>query len=290
MKLLYSLLFDMKGAFPQYYKNCSFRWTKGSYPHSIDEIQDPNNDALPTLFCIHPHGIFCQAWAWLGSSPFTVDTVFMGSNALYMSPFFRLLSRTVAYTSGTPHKLYIIMMHQNIYSLQMTQSMTFDVASGCDKVSMQNNMRLQRNCALIPGGFHDASIHCLDVDRVFLKKRKGFVKYAIQYQYSLTPVFGFGEKDTFYNVQGAWSLRLWLNDFGIPGILPFGRWICPILPRNDRLHVVVGEPLKPPKLPKDGKVTREMVDEHHAIYIAKLKAMYKKYSIVYGKECELEVW
>ena len=269
-----------------YYKNCSIRWVKGSHPHSIDEIQDPNNDALPTLFCVHPHGIFCQSWAVLFGNPFTVETVFLFSNTLFASPFFRLLSRIVARPSG-------ISLHdasQHMYSAQITKSMTFHIASGCDKVTMQNNMRLQRNCGLIPGGFHDASIHCLDVDRVCLKNRKGFVKYAIQYQYSLTPVFGFGEKDTFYNVQGAWSLRLWLNDFGIPGILPFGRWICPILPRNDRLHVVVGEPLKPPKLPKDGKVTREMVDEHHAIYIAKLKAMYKKYSIVYGKECELEVW
>merc|ERR1712130_451921 len=108
-----------------------------------------------------------------------------------------------------------------------------------------------------------------------LKKRKGFIKYAIEYQYALTPVFGFGEKDTFYNVPGAWSFRLWLNDFGIPGILPFGRWFCPILPRNKHLHVVVDTPLKPPTLEKGQKVTREMVDQHHAAYIEKLKAFYR---------------
>jgi len=235
----------------KYYENISLCWTRGSQP----------TDASPTLLCVHPHGIFCQTWGWLYVAPQTVSTVFMFSNTLFASPFFRLFSRIMGN------------------------------ASGCDKVSMRRVMASKTNCAIIPGGFHDASIHSATVDRVCLRNRKGFVKYAIEFGYSLTPVFGFGEKDTFYNVPGAWSLRLWLNDFGIPGVLPFGRWFCPILPRNRRLHVVVDSPLPPPTLKENEKVTREMVDKHHAAYVEKLKAFHKKYSkVAYGKEAELEIW
>eukprot|EP00662_Eupelagonemidae_sp_cell21_P041978 gene41978-1686_t len=105
------------------------------------------------------------------------------------------------------------------------------------------NAVLNVHWGVLPGGFEEASCHTGGADRVYLKHRMGFVKYAIQHGYSLTPVFAFGERDTFANPQGAWSLRFRLNSFGIPAVVPFGKWWCPLLPRNDRMHVVVGEPI-----------------------------------------------
>ena len=245
----------------KYYHKMSFGWIKGSKPYSQHEIDNNINNAIPTLFCVHPHGIFSQSWGWIFTSSHTIETVFMFSNALYISPFFRLWTRCCAKPSG------------------------------CDKKTMQNNMKSRQNCAIIPGGFHDASLHSNINDRIFLKNRKGFIKYAIQYGYSLTPVFGFGEKDTFYNVPGGYNFRFWLNDLGIPGILPFGRWICPILPRNERLHVIVDEPLLPPKLKENEKVTKEMVDEHHRKYMEKVRALHEKYApVYYQRESQLEIW
>ena len=236
----------------KYYRKMTIGWIKGSKPCDND---------VPTLFCVHPHGIFSQTGGFMFASSYTKDTLFMFSNLLYMSPFFRLCARII----GKPSK--------------------------CDKHTMQKLMKTKQDCAIITGGFHEASIHSDINDRIFLKNRKGFVKYAIQYQYTLTPIFGFGEKDTFYNIPGFWSFRLWLNEFGIPGILPFGRWICQILPRNERLHIVVDTPLLPPKLGEDEKVTKEMVDEHHAKYMEKLKKLHGKHApIYYQRESRLEIW
>ena len=50
-------------------------------------------------------------------------------------------------------------------------------------------------------GFEEAAIHHADADRVFLKKRKGFVKYALQHGHSLTPAYVFGERSCYHNVQ-----------------------------------------------------------------------------------------
>ena len=41
--------------------------------------------------------------------------------------------------------------------------------------------------------FQEATITCKDVDRVYIKDRKGFVKYALQYGYDLVPSYTFGD-------------------------------------------------------------------------------------------------
>ena len=126
----------------------------------------------------------------------------------------------------------------------------------------------------------------------------GFIKYALQYGYSVVPVFAFGERKTYVNVQGAWSLRLWLNQYGLyishpkfescnqllfvyyvlktaivkiifytingnlvfilfkihlfkagfPAILPWGRWLFPLLPRAEEMRLVVGPALLLPRI------------------------------------------
>ena len=154
-------------------------------------------------------------------------------------------------------------------------------------------MREGHDLALIPGGFEEASIHSMGEDRVFLKNRMGFVKYALQYGYSLTPVYAFGERRTFYNAQGAWALREWLNGFGLPAILPFGRWWCPILPLPVGLHVVVGTPIRPSW--GGGcveKPTREQVAKFHAEYVAAIKSLYKRHApdLAAPNQDELSVW
>ena len=248
----------------RYYRSASLRWCA---PLATAE-QVARGDAPPTVLCVHPHGIFCQAWAALFLTDEADDVTFCFSNALVLSPYFRLLCRL----TGFPSK--------------------------CDRDSMKRLMRRRKRLALIPGGFHEATVHSPTEDRLFLKKRKGFVKYALEFGYSLTPVYGFGEKDTFANLQGFWKLRLWLNDLGLPAIVPFGKWWCPLLPRNARLHVVVGEPLAPPARFASGgtKPTKADVDAHHAAYCAHVQKLYARFA----RECyavkagaptpELQLW
>lgn len=45
----------------------------------------------------------------------------------------------------------------------------------------------------VPVRSQEATITCKDVDRVYIKERKGFVKYALEYGYDLVPAYTFGD-------------------------------------------------------------------------------------------------
>eukprot|EP00929_Paragymnodinium_shiwhaense_P055216 TRINITY_DN27685_c0_g1_i2.p1 TRINITY_DN27685_c0_g1~~TRINITY_DN27685_c0_g1_i2.p1 ORF type:complete len:148 (+),score=32.95 TRINITY_DN27685_c0_g1_i2:144-587(+) len=146
-----------------------------------------------------------------------------------------------------------------------------------------------RGCDLeaVPGGFEEATITKPGTDRVFLRHRKGFIKYALQNGYALVPVYTFGENDTYANLQGAWRFRWWLNSKKLGGVLPLGRWWCPILPRSVELITVGGQPLQ---LPRFGRPTQSDVDEWHEKYVKHLQQHYSKYAPVFGTGEKLEVW
>ena len=49
----------------------------------------------PILYSVHPHGIFCMGWGILFGRPELDGIKFCISAALYRSPYFQLLTRTV---------------------------------------------------------------------------------------------------------------------------------------------------------------------------------------------------
>ena len=116
------------------------------------------------------------------------DVYFCFSSVLYASPLFLIFSKMV----GRPNP--------------------------ADKATFNKLMKKRRTMALIPGGFEEATITSSGADRVYIKNRRGFVKYALQHGYCLTPTYSFGENKCFSNLQGMWSFRLWLNSLGLPAI------------------------------------------------------------------------
>ena len=83
-------------------------------------------------------------------------------------------------------------------------------------------MKQQEDFAIIPGGFHESTISSPGTDRVWLKNRKGFVKYALQNGYALQPIYVFGETDAWWNPQSFLKQRLQMNNgiFGTKQGLP----------------------------------------------------------------------
>lgn len=148
--------------------------------------------------------------------------------------------------------------------------------------------------ALPPGGFEEATLTSPDHDRVYIKKRVGFVKLALQHGYNIVPVYSFGENKTYLNVQGAWKARLKLNSFGIPAIVVYGASFLPLLPRrvSEGVSVVVGFPLE---LPKIEDPSREEVKMWHDKYIAALIKVFEDhkceaYGSVEGRSKKMELW
>jgi len=97
-------------------------------------------------------------------------------------------------------------------------------------------------------------------------------------------MYAFGENRLYSNVQGGWWWRFLLNSkAGLPAIVPWGLWWCPLLPRcREKIHVVVGTAIAP----LDG----EGVDAFHTRYIKHVEALYDRYKVQYGASPTLELW
>ena len=102
------------------------------------------------------------------------------------------------------------------------------------------------------------------------------------------PCYVFNEHRTYANIQGQYSFRFWLNTLGLPAILPWGQWWCPLLPNSQvDLHVVVGTSIK---LPTILAPTRKEVNEFHKKYVNEVIMLYERHQGRFGIEEQLEVW
>lgn len=66
-----------------------------------------------------------------------------------------------------------------------------------EKENLVDKLKKNKTFGLIPGGFEEATLTNGEENRVFLKDRKGFVKYALIYGYKIFPCFVFGENKTY---------------------------------------------------------------------------------------------
>ena len=250
----------------KYYKKCTVVFeSKESLP-TLDKEKRPN------LYAFHPHGAFCMGWSVLFCSKIMNDGLvrFVFSPVLYASPLFRLWCRLTGRPGSAKKGVMIGYMKE------------------------RKDGKRRDHLALPPGGFEEATISCMGKDRVYIKKRVGFIKLALQHGYNVVPVYTFGENNTYYNVQGLWKLRLWLNSLGFPAIAIFGSWLFPLIPKRDPLgiKVVVADALV---LPKISNPTREEVKLWHDKYIAALVRLFDEhkeeyYGPEFAKTAKLELW
>ena len=212
-------------------------------------IPKPNSK---TMLALGPHGILTIGWQTLISSP------------EYRGCGFKWLVAEIM--SSIPF-LSDINAWSNIVS--------------CAKENMIEIMESGENIALIPGGFEEATLYRRNRFRLFLKKRKGFIKYALKYGYSIQPCFVFGEEKTYWQLDlGSYleQVSLWLNHFKIPTTVFIGKFL--FLPDNDiDINVVVGKNLQ---LPIIANPTKEEIQKYHAQYIEAIEDIFKRYRKQYG--------
>jgi len=218
-------------------------------------------DVAKKMYCYHPHGILSTGALLLMEA--VPDLRVCGGPVLHhYAPLFRL-------------------------GVEGLLGVKFGSASPSD---LHGYMRKGESpLMLVPGGFHEATITCSGHERVYLKHRKGFIKYALRYGYDLVPVYSIGENDLMSNPQGGWSWRFALNNLGIPAVLPFGFPLFPIFPRRGvELVTAVGPTVKMPHIPKP---TAEDVSEHHERYMREVQKLYDRVKKGTASEArKLEVW
>lgn len=140
-------------------------------------------------------------------------------------------------------------------------------------------MKTGRNLALLPGGFEEAALYRHNQYDVYIKSRKGFIKYALQNGYQISPVFSFGEEATYFSIEAFPKLRLALARLQIPGIVFWSK--LGIFPNPDiDIVTVVGDPLQFPTIQHP---THDEIDEFHSRFIEALQSLFEKYKVEYAR-------
>jgi len=157
-----------------------------------------------------------------------------------------------------------------------------------DKKTFVKLMERGENMSLTPGGFQEAVAQRHGKDCAVVLRRKGFIKYCLQYGYRIHPVYTFGESSTFYTFTGLRKLRMRISENNIPMVAFFGWPLFPLLPRPDtNLLTYVGAGIDVPHIPEP---TTEDVNKWHGEYIKGLANLYNEYKAEAGySNAELEI-
>jgi hypothetical protein len=146
----------------------------------------------------------------------------------------------------------------------------------CSKSSLETKLRQGNSVALIIGGIDEVLEGTFDdQDVLYLLRRKGFCKLAIDNDAGLVPIFCFGENSVFLHEPrgGLFGLDFWRRANRLARIgAPFpvrGAWGLPV-PRRVPMLVAVGAPL----FPRAG----EGVDALHARYVAAVAALHARHA------------
>lgn len=139
-----------------------------------------------------------------------------------------------------------------------------------NKHTLHEALQVQ-SIVLVPGGAAEALHARPGVMKLYLNKRKGFVRLAMETKCPIVPCIGFGENEI-YNAMEPGSLQHDLSKF-VHFSIPI---LKNIVPRRAKLTVVVGEPLD--------FGTETDVDKCHTLYVQHLKLLYDKEKSKYGYE------
>ena len=62
---------------------------------------------------------------------------------------------------------------------------------------------------ILPGGMEEVALYTRGRERVYLRKRAGFIKYALQHGYLVQPAYTFGECDLYTSLQAGRAVRMY---------------------------------------------------------------------------------
>lgn len=148
-----------------------------------------------------------------------------------------------------------------------------------DKTALRTKLAQGDSVVLLVGGAAEALYAQPGRFTLYLQKRKGFIKLALETGAAIVPCLGFGENDAFdtYVPDAGQDKRL------MQMLLSICKWLrfsTPLLksplPRRKPIHVVVGAPVK---FDRDSSV-----EDCHAQYVAALTKLYNEHKAKYGHE------
>lgn len=139
-----------------------------------------------------------------------------------------------------------------------------------------------RATLLIVGGASESLESTPGTYRSLIKRRKGFVKLALNYGTTLVPVFSFGETDLYNQIcrpEGSTFRRIQNYIRNLIGLAPvifsgrgFFQYSFGLIPKRLPVTVVVGSPIE---LPQINEPTTEQVNEYHEKFMKGLVELFE---------------
>ena len=234
--------------------------------HRTDVVQAKLKEAHPTgqgIFAFFPHGV---------NSDFRVLMDGLMYDA-FAETYVQSPARTLAAS--------VLFMIPGIRSLSLK---TNCVDAG--RSTATRCLRKGLSLMLCPGGQDEQIETIYGRERVFLRKRAGFVRLAIIHGVPVVPAFCFGSSDLYYTSRLMHGLRRWLvRSLRIALPLYTGAWgfFAYPTPKGFPLpvpqNVVFGDPIKFAQMDAP---TKEDVDAAHAQFIAALTKLFDEHKAQYG--------
>ncbi|KAI7845398.1 hypothetical protein COHA_001103 [Chlorella ohadii] len=164
---------------------------------------------------------------------------------------------------------------------------------GCRPASrevLRRSLAAGKSIFVCPGGVQECFYMEPDEDKevVFLKKRTGFVRLAIQAGAPIVPVFAFGQTPhfRFWRPFIDWPAFLFsrtamssvVRRIGYVPMLVWG-WLGTALPHAVPMHVVIGRPIA---VPQEADPSPETVQRYLKQYIAAIEGLFERYKAAAG--------
>lgn len=132
---------------------------------------------------------------------------------------------------------------------------------------------LKRSSVLIYiGGIAELFKSCRTEERLYLKKRKGFIKLALREGVDIVPVYLFGNTSVL-SVLKHGPLASLSRKLQVSLTFFWGKFFLPI-PRDEKILYVVGKPLG---LPNIAEPTQEDIDKWHGEYCEEVRKLFEMY-------------
>ena len=142
------------------------------------------------------------------------------------------------------------------------------------KLTARHNLKENRSLLIFVGGEAEQLLTEEGKHKVFLRKRKGFIKLALQFGTPLVPIYTFGENDMYSVSKFLFGFRNWLQKYfhiGLPVV--WGRWFS-LCPYQVPLELCIGAPIPVEKHDRVN-ITDEKIDKLHSLFCEKLNELFE---------------
>ena len=172
----------------------------------------------------------------------------------------------------------------------MRHIFTWARSASVDKKYLQRLLDEGLSIIICPGGALEVTFMTAEpVCNMYLKKRQGLVKLAMQYGVPIIPTITYHGNDAynFYVFKNA-TAQKWGRKMGFVPLIILGIFNIPFAqPKSMPLQVIVGCPIPIPKV--EGKPTDEQIQHYHDIFVEATRKLYEDHREQFGINMSLNI-